>query len=378
VDPYSLVIEKAATLIIDSLIGSAVGGILGELKPEFQILHRRLDSIQESLEQQRSMWLRSALSFLRLGETEKARDELVRATASDDRDALSRLILGLLLAVERKDEFAKEYLLQAWRKNPFLILSLIERGGNSIPKVDWALANGQWSLFPFPTKAMKDSFQINNWFMWLFGGRRKVVALDGVSSGSSLFIVLWRFAHELGGDEGGIPVLSALDLGSGACEWSIEVEHSELAFATPEYVVLMSLRRKGIFNFYLASSGAVCGEMRQAYAETVFCPNREDLLKSKSYARSHHKFLGAKIVLGDFRTGLENYYRLPSRERKVVEAPSGYWSERVTLTSFLDECKWGIEARNGWKYCTRSRKVDKFASETVEYVHCTPSLRRQG
>jgi len=79
-----------------------------------------LEQIADNVERQMLAPLRAGLTFVQLNEWEKARDEFIRAAATDEDSAVAKAWLGIALTKTGRPDVGRQCLISSVRLNPFL------------------------------------------------------------------------------------------------------------------------------------------------------------------------------------------------------------------------------------------------------------------
>ncbi len=127
--------EVISGIILNKLVDQIENRAINEIFPEIHLIDgylaqfmEGLDTVESNLERLLAISLKSAFTFIRLNEFEKALDKLVEADASDDRSALAKFWLSIILfrkgtlsCDEKKKKEAIMILEEALDLNPFII-----------------------------------------------------------------------------------------------------------------------------------------------------------------------------------------------------------------------------------------------------------------
>jgi hypothetical protein len=230
---------------------------------------------------------------MRLQEHAKARDELIRAEATDPRGAVARVLLGLLLAREGKHDAATERFWDALLINPFalriiapaLLASTLQQAPS--PQT-WTVAmQSDESYF----KGLKELG-----FWERLSGTRDRSALARMGHCGGTLAISWYSTPFDIDDAEGTKVLSAVDAASGRCLWSRNADKESLALVTPRFIVTERDSTPGYYIFTSSVSGSPQGEMSANYFRTTFCPNWDEVKASNEFTRGHQEFTTARVI----------------------------------------------------------------------------------
>jgi hypothetical protein len=362
-DPYSFVLNAVASEVAGQLIERVTLRELSNLAPEFKLIHSRLDSIEESLDRQDTMWLRSAMTFLKMGQLESARDDLVRATAVDERDATSRFLLGLTLAAVGHEDGAVQFLGESWQRNPLLFF---EFGNFSFrqPSGGRALVEAAWQIDPFPRADLEDPIREQSG--WLARKlKKKMVAsyILEVAAGAGVLIVhsnlvlgphLWTSSMD---------VLSAHDLANGEHLWSkVLTDDLRVILSTPKYIVLSGEGDQGPYRFLSTLDGSEKGEMRARRFESLLWPTVAARPSNKNYAATHRQFCRHSSLVD---------------EARELKADASYQvDEKAVVTDYTGSGAWQVTARNLWTVGRETRKYKDGEERIFFFANNAPSLAR--
>jgi hypothetical protein len=322
-DPAALIANIIISRTFGTIIETVKSGLKEVLEPEFRSLERRINDLHASVQLQQAMWLKSGLTFLKLGEVVKARDEFIRAEASDKRSAVARFYLSLLLAYEGKLELAREKLHDAILINPFV--SLLElRKWDRLPanyKSKSKLPSKKWARHLNSEQSIKAIPESQHWvYKFLLDiGDKGAITKCSCSGGGP--VISWRLNSQFDFDDDHKRVISALDFSTGKILWSSVVADKELHLVTPTYVILKT-NSENSYDLLSIKNGKSEGAMSADYYETVFCPDPGELQKLEEFKRSNRSMLTAKVI--------ETYKQ--NRERQI-KSKWGF-AEKIFKTLF--------------------------------------------
>jgi hypothetical protein len=295
-----------------SLLKEKTRSFLSQHENEIPEIKTKLDNIQNMQEMQLAMWLKAGLTHLQIGEIREARDEFIRAEASDKRSATAKLYLAMILAQTGKLDLAMEKLREAITINPFIvILSLPDNLTlpDSVGKIVEIMPQ-TWSCQLNSTRFTKNLSDGNSILSRLFpSGSQGTIHNISFSGGllvfslrlhnsSMIFDKLFWGGPDPRDTDFGERTLVCFDPNTGKLKWSVATPNKELVFATPTYVVLKT--EKATYDFYETPNGIYSSTMGQEYFESVFFPSFASISKHKEYLRSNIKFLSENYILGDY------------------------------------------------------------------------------
>src|SRR5258708_25598305 len=243
--------QKALDVISSRLADSA----LDRLKPHLSRLETRIASLESTLkdhdEQTRVLHLKAGFAQLMLGNLIEARNELIRAEASDPCGALARFWLSLVLYREGRRQPAADRLAEALQLNPFIgELALGE-------SLEWAVfqsgaPSASAPVWQVDFNTMRAALALRKRWLTLFRmgliPSRSQAAIANISvSGINPVIEAM-----LGGDLRNKPegVICVLDASSGTPVSYDLLDGQRLAFAPPRFVILQSPQPEGTLWFY--------------------------------------------------------------------------------------------------------------------------------
>jgi hypothetical protein len=129
-------IIPAFKVVGNAILGSVASKLVDKTAHEFrravqselQTVEARLGLILESIrdvenkvERLLAIPLKAALTHIRCGAYEKALDKLVEAEAADNRSALAKFWLGVMLSINGKKDLALEKVCESLYLNPFIM-----------------------------------------------------------------------------------------------------------------------------------------------------------------------------------------------------------------------------------------------------------------
>ncbi|MBV9925639.1 MAG: tetratricopeptide repeat protein [Acidobacteria bacterium] len=346
-----LIAEPVITTLIEKLVSTAIEKIFEELRPGTQSVETRLDNIQKILEMNQATHLKAALSFLRLGELEKARDAFIHAEASDRLGAVARLYLSILFTKEGKVDLARERLKVALGINPFIIkfTEPLQLSADNNPPHALTPARS-WSR-QLNSKSFVNSVpRPKNTLLRLLKGQGKYGAISTVSCSGGDIAVSWRLGNDFlePPDDGG-RIISMINLTNGSCVWTTTVTDSELFFATPNHVVLKSSKSPAKYFFLSMSNGEMQREVSPEYFETIFCPSANEVRQSDEFKRSNQMMPTSASI----KVHKERYTAIEYKKKNFLQ--KWFWptveykyESAAVLTDPFDLGIFRIRASNKW------------------------------
>lgn len=362
-DMTSFLVEHLAS----TLIGVAKKQLFDKVTPQLEAIEDRLKNIQQAVERQQAMWLRAALLFIKHGDYEKARGDLVRAVASDPRAAVAHLILGMLLAHKGQKSLATEHLQTALRINPFVLFALRRAR---------VLHSQHVSVLPTAI-AHARTWELKRQSGCGFGSGANNAALVKVSCAGGNVVASWRSESDFMKTDRGERSVSSYDLNTGECKWSTAVKHKKLVFATPMHVVLKSTKSDAMYSFLSARDGRAEGEVNQAYLETIFCPDVAGTLDSEEYRRSNRPFWSADEMRSKWeKEENKRYDKLTFWQKLIDSGVEHTLTDEETLGDILGAGLYKVTATNVWRFWKETHAITDQYTQTMPYGACACRLRR--
>lgn len=348
----TLISKPVISVLINKLVSTAIEKLLEELWPVTHSVETQLDSIQKSLEMNQATHLKSALSFLRLGDLEKARDAFIYAEANDRLGAVARLYLSILLAKEGKTNLAQERFEEALNINPFIILFTKSLQLSTSDNLSAALTPSRSWTRQLNSEGFVNSIpKPKNTLLRLLETQGKYGAISTISCSGGHIAVSWRLGNDFleNPDDGG-RILSVINLTSGDCIWTTKVTNNELLFATPSYVVLKHSKSPIKYSFLSMSNGESQREVSPEYFETIFCPNLNEIRQSEEFKRSNHTMLTSASI----KARKENFTTIQNKKKnflqKLLWAHVEYkYESTAALTDPFNLRMFSIRASNKWR-----------------------------
>jgi len=365
----------AGSKLISYVLDSTLKMMFEETDSRLAGIEGRIGNIQQVMEWQNAAPLRAAISYMRIQEHVKARDELIRAEATDPRGAVARVLLGRLLAKEGKHDAATERFWDALLINPFA-LQIIDPSlltGMSQPShssVTWAATMTDKSYF----KGLK---RLGFWER--LSGERDQWALARMGHcGGTLVISWYSTPHSIDDDTEGTKLLSSVEASSGRCLWSRNADKESLILVTPRFVVTERASTHGHYIFTDSVSGSPQGEMIGNYFRTSFCPNWDEVRSSREFTRGHQEFTTARAI--------EDRWDRSERERVKKLDWLRWWFDggqgmatvdtRI-VSDVLGEKLGRYAGHNRWEGSFSSTTTSSGAGSTNKILKCTGGLNRQ-
>jgi len=275
----------------------------------FPEINTKIDDILNMQERQLGMWVKAGLTHLQIGEISEARDEFIRAEASDKRNATAKLYLAMILAQTGKLDVALVKLREAITINPFIVILFTPDNlklPGSFGKIAETLPQAwscQLSDIRFTENLIDDnSILSNNWNQSTFHAM-------SLSGGLLVFSLRLHDASTINDKLfwGGIDTINTgfgertlvcFDPNTGKLKWCVAMPDKELVFATPTYVVLKT--EKAAYDFHETSNGIYSSSMGQEYFESIFFPGFATISKHKEYLRAIIRFLSEDCIFNDY------------------------------------------------------------------------------
>jgi hypothetical protein len=328
--------------------------VLTVANPQLQQMDAQLDRLQDTLERQSTAQLRAAMTFLQLGETEKARDRLVEAEALDnDLGAVPKFILSLLLYRHGHKDLAAQKFREAAKVNPFVTLVPLDSEnvldtGNDLDM----LRSGVAPLVEHRTwkKAMEritHETRGDGWWQTYktLTGRSDASAIIAASLSGGYPVVQWQTSENFAEDT--LLFVSAFNMDSGACTWKKQVRNRLLIFAASGYVILRCTKPPRDFEVLDQRNGDVVRRVSDAYFETVMSPSLNAVQHSQSFRRSNGRFQSRRQVLE--RTSQSSGFidRLFS---SASHSPLSDYTQAVALEDPFNMRAYHLQLTNAWKH----------------------------
>jgi hypothetical protein len=125
-DPISIAVEAALKkMLIDIPVDLLAKRLLTELNPQLTKVQDKIDLVQLGLEKDRIAELKTALSFVKYGNNDRAFEALVRAEVLNDISPLAKTLLASFLLQRGKIEEATSKLGEAAKLNPYLLAPVL-------------------------------------------------------------------------------------------------------------------------------------------------------------------------------------------------------------------------------------------------------------
>lgn len=266
------VIHVATAKVIEELHKVVRDEIRTAVNEATETVLRRLDQIEDKVEQHALGPLRAGLTFARLGQWEDARNEFVRAHGIDPLSPIAALWLGQALVRLGRDREASDFVQLAITLNPQLFMrhlghSLREGVGAErwVHKLPSPAARGVLS----PPKRFRDKI-VEKWF----APNNAAVGVACGLSGSP--VVEWVTAQgEL--EDANKRILTAFEPGSGVVRWATIDEQYLLFGATPRFVFSHDAKTRDRIQIRDVASGAVLRQVTRRYFESAFQPPVNDV-----------------------------------------------------------------------------------------------------
>jgi hypothetical protein len=368
----SLVPSAVCTSAVEKLASLALDRLLKDLEPGIVTLEQRIANLQFGIELQHAMWLKAAMSFLQLGDLDQARDDLVRAEASDPRSAVARLYLGIVLARQGRAEIARERLSDALNVNPFVTLGTgVELFEGSQPVEARAQ---RWERHLNAEGFNKSLPRPEGVIARLLSPVGDGGAVESVSTSSGTIVCRWGVSDNFSGDPTQM-FLSAIDMVTGRTIWTLRMDDAELYFATPAFTVL-KCQPPSPYRFHSTRTGEPVGDMGSTYFETVFCPDRKTVEATPAFLRANCTMVPPADVLNR-----------KIEAEKAEEAKLGFW-KRLFSPGFKYACEdtrdlfdpfglglFHVKVKNVWSAETEYDSVGE-AVVSHEAVHGNAYLER--
>jgi len=300
--------EVILATILNKLVDQIENRVINEIAPEIQSIEGYLvqfmegiDNIESNLERLLAISLKSAFTFIRLNEFEKALDKLVEADASDDRSALAKFWLsiilfrnGILSCDEKKKKEAIMILEEALELNPFIIYvagapsilnqNLLQSSSDRVQTfISWKTSIN--SAMDIKKRPNRDDKFLNK----IFGNDRHFcwASFEAVSVSGGHPVISWISGPTCSSSRK-YRLVSVLDLSTGDFLWSYDLNsHQELCLATPRFVILKCSKPTQHFKFLDILTGRVNSTMKNEYFKTVFCPNLSQLKQLEFFQKSN-------------------------------------------------------------------------------------------
>jgi len=139
-------IKSVADKLLDALVEQTCD-ILRGTRDDIAAIRSQLDIIQRNQEMQLASSLKAGLSYLQLGQRQRAIDSFVKAEADDSRNAVVKVILALLIAQDRKTDFAVDRMCEALQMNPFIVYAMFPDNAPHVDGLDMpGSGTEEWSL----------------------------------------------------------------------------------------------------------------------------------------------------------------------------------------------------------------------------------------
>lgn len=237
----SYLVSKVADEVYDVLKGrlsgeiTAVGDRLGQIE-------ERLSRLDLKLDQQLMAPLRAGLTFLKLGQLEKAVDQFVHADAVEPDSAVAKFWLGISLISTGKDKAGRDFLLSAIELNPFVASGFI--GSHTAPDpltLTSAMANAKstWAVVLHSRPVLGKLPKSKGWLKGVFSEAPTPRVSASISKASTICGELalgWLLGDDLRSKAE--TVVSLFDLRSGRARWHKLGSNLELVLSTPHFVVM--------------------------------------------------------------------------------------------------------------------------------------------
>jgi tetratricopeptide (TPR) repeat protein len=293
-DPQMVTYIDVAKIVAEKLIKYAIERAskhdVQELSTQITSIEHGTHNLQLRAENLSAAPLRSAISFLRIGEPEKARDALIHAASNDPRGAVARILLGFLLAKEGHISEAEKRLDEARLINPLVFPQFDIDIPLSVPVPEKQIPSN-WRVKLTQDRSYSGALPDQGW-LDLFAGPRDQSALLRIGCCAGNIVMTWhvKCGHYYHDNRGDILICS-IEGSTGRCLWSRKSKGEELLLVTPMFVVLKPNDSAGTYSFLAASTGNPLIDMSQDYFQTIFCVGWSGIAACTEYRRSHKSFL---------------------------------------------------------------------------------------
>lgn len=324
-------IKSVADKLLDALVEQTCD-ILRGTRDDIAAIRSQLDIIQSNQEMQLASSLKAGLSYLQLGQRQRAIDSFVKAEADDSRNAVVKVILALLIAQDRKTDFAVDRMCEALQMNPFIVYAMFPDNAPHVDGLDMpGSGTEEWSL-DLSDKQYLATLETKKKLMEKFirslvGGCSTILAAS--ASGSQVVInfrvhrphILWErgifWSWKLRGFKprfnAGDEFVAAMAWGSGTVNWVHQIVDGRLLFATPYWTIIQM--DEGSFRLLRSTDGMPASTMGANYFATVLCPNIVALVRLHLFKASNPTFLGEAEIFKMYSAEYRRWYS----ERSLVE-----------------------------------------------------------
>ena len=238
----SYLVSKVADEVYDRLRGR-LSGEIAAVGDRLEQIEGKLSQLDTKVDQQLMAPLRAGLTFLKLGQPEKAVDQLVHAHAVEPDSPVARFWLGICLIGTGKNKEGKDFLLSAIELNPFVASGFIEsRTASDALTLTSSMANAKstWAVMLESRPVLGKLPKSKGWLKAMFSEKAPTPRVSTSISKASTICGELALGWLLGEDLRSTPetVISLFDLRSGEARWHKLGSNLELALSTPRFVVI--------------------------------------------------------------------------------------------------------------------------------------------
>lgn len=259
-----MLLSRIENAVFDSVVSHLRDHILPQLvetETQLDAMMGQLSEINAKIEMDLVRHLKAGLTFIRLGYWDEAIKRFIDADAIDNRSAIAKFWLGLLLFHSGKQAEGLQFFESSLDLNPYIApLLAINQDVMDESLISCHRAHDR---------------NIKKHLLW----RREIE--DAVGS-----ISLCR--RNLIVEAASSWKVTAYDISTGQKLWSIPYNlPMRLLFATPTFVVFYNSKHHDRFEFYSQHNGQFHSRMQPAYFKTVFCSDITRLQALPMFKRSN-------------------------------------------------------------------------------------------